>query len=359
MTGTADLLISELAFSDAVSNHTLLLRDILHREGICTNIIVENTQGRQDVVTLDEWKADCDIAILQHHIGSNLSDYVIQHQIPIVLNYHNITPANFFSPWQPDLAEKMRLGHQQLTHLASLASRAITDSHFNARELTELGIEDVVVSPVLWTLDGSLLDEVPREVEQGAIAEDGGTILFVGRIAPNKCHHDLIMAFGVLSRTRPNSRLVLIGDPSSDLYSNSLKYLARRLGIYDRVFFAGKVSAQDLLRCYQMADVFVSASEHEGFGVPIVEAMASGLPVVAYGAAAVAETVGGAGLVLDDKRPATLAQAIDRVLRDDRARQDLCARGKRAAERFDIAVTGKQMWNALRDLFEAAPDEVR
>ncbi|MCY3577284.1 MAG: glycosyltransferase [bacterium] len=288
-----------------------------------------------------------------------MSDYIIQHQIPIVLNYHNITPASFFSSWQPDVAAHLRLGYQQLSELTPLTLRAITDSHFNARELTELGIEDVAVSPVLWTLDDSLLDEVPREAEQSAIAEDGGTILFVGRIAPNKCHHDLIMAFGVLSRTRPKSRLVLIGDPSSDHYSNSLKYLARRLGVYDRVFFAGKVSTQDLLRCYQMADVFVSASEHEGFGVPIVEAMASGLPVIAYNAAAVAETVDGVGIVLDDKRPVTLAQAIDRVLRDDRIRQDLCARGKEAAKRYDISVTGRQMWDALRDLLDASPSEVR
>ncbi len=315
--------------------------------------------SRHDVITLDEWVAECDVAVLQHHIGSDASGHIIQHQIPIVLNYHNITPASFFSSWQPDLADRMLLGYQQLDQLAPLTIRAITDSHFNARELMELGIKDVIVSPVLWNLDGEFNRGVQTTVEPRTITDDGGTILFVGRIAPNKCHHDLIMAFAILSRTRPNSRLILIGDPSSHHYFESLKYLARRLGVYDRVFFAGKVSAEDLLQCYQLADVFVSASEHEGFGVPIVEAMASGLPVIAYDAAAVAETVDGTGIVLDDKRPVTLAQAVDRVLRDDRVREDLSARGMQSAERFDLSVTGEQMWDALRDLLSASSDEVR
>ena len=359
MTVTVDLLTSELAFGDAVSNHTLLLREILHEKGIRTRVIVEKTRDHQDVVALDEWGADCEVAILQHHIGSKLSDYVIEHQIPMVLNYHNITPANFFLPWQSDLVERVRLGYQQLDLLIPLTLRAITDSHFNARELTELGFEDVVVSPVLWRLDTDLLNEVQGNSEHGAVTIDGGTILFVGRIAPNKCHHDLIMALAILSRTRPKSRLIFVGDPSAALYAESLKYFARRLGVYDRVFFAGKISEEDLLRCYQLADVFVSTSEHEGFGVPIVEAMASGLPVIAYDAAAITETVDGAAVVLDDKRPVTLAQALDRVLRDDRVRKDLCARGKQAAERYDFSVTGPQMWDALRDLFEADPDKTR
>ena len=178
-------------------------------------------------------------------------------------------------------------------------------------------------------------------------------MLFVGRLAPNKCHHDLIAAFAVLSRFRPQSRLVFVGEGSPLQYLQSLKSFARRLEVYDRVVFAGKVSDKNLLQWYQLSDVLACASEHEGFGVPLVEAMANGLPVVAYDAAAVAETVQNAGIVLRDKRPVTMAIALDRVLGDQKLRNNLRDRGIKSARRFDIAVTREQMWIALKDLVEA------
>ena len=175
-------------------------------------------------------------------------------------------------------------------------------------------------------------------------------MLFVGRLAPNKCQHDLISGLAMLSRRRPNSRLIFVGDSTSLAYFESLRVLARQFGIYDRVTFTGKVTADDLVNCYRSADLFVCTSEHEGFGVPLAEAMSIGLPIVAYDAAAVGETLNGAGLLLSDKRPLTLATAFDRVLGDDQLRTNLRDRGIQAAKRFDISVTGEQMWNSLKDL---------
>ena len=346
MTATVDILTPLLAAKDATSNHTRLIREILEAHSVRTRIVVEKRIGADDVVTLDNWTPDADATILQHYIGSNTAKRIIQEQIQVVLNYHNITPAAFFARWEPQTAIDIAVGRQQLRELAPLTLRAITDSHYNVQELRNLGFEDIVAAPVLWRMEVNK----QQDAEPSSVPECGGTMLFVGRIAPNKCHEDLISALAMLTRTRPQARLVLVGESASSAYLNSLRMLAKHLGVQDRVLFAGRVSAEELLRCYRLADVFVSASEHEGFGVPLAEAMASGLPIVAYGAAAVAETVGGAGLVLGDKRPLTLALAIDRVLGDEQLRRSLRQRGIRAAERFDISVTGGQMWAALQDL---------
>ncbi len=340
-----------MASGDATSNHTRLVQELLEERGVEVRIVVERkTQSGKDTVPIEKWRADSRVSVLQHSIGSEVAQQIIRRKVPIVLNYHNITPPNFFDAWQPELAKSVARGRQQLGQLASLTIRGIADSEFNAQELRSLGIEDVAVSPVLWQLSGG---DVQAGLSDGEVAEDGGTVLFVGRLVPNKCQHDLIAAFAVLSRFRPQSQLVLVGDASPPQYLQSLKSLARRLGVQNRMVFAGKVSDKSLSQWYQTSDVFACASEHEGFGVPLVEAMANGLPVVAYDAAAVAETVGDSGILLQDKRPLTMASALHRVLGDGRLYQCMRDRGIESAQRFDISVTREQMWIALKDLLDA------
>ncbi|WP_419926511.1 glycosyltransferase [Candidatus Poriferisocius sp.] len=354
MSPAVDILVPQMASGDATSNHTRLIRELIEDRGMRVRIVVERkTRSARGTVSIEKWKADGRMAILQHSIGSEVAQQVIRRNIPIVLNYHNITPSRFFGAWQPELAKSVERGRQQLGQLAALTVRGIADSEYNAQELRDLGIDDVVVSPVLWQMSGATARAAQNNgaaSDGSAASEDGGTVLFVGRLVPNKCQHDLIAAFAVLSRFRPRSRLVLVGDASPPRYLQSLRYLARRLDVHDRVVFAGKVSNQGLLHWYQTSDVFACASEHEGFGVPLVEAMASGLPVVAYDAAAVAETVGDSGIVLKDKRPLTMALALHRVLGDGRLNQCLRDQGIESAQRFDISVTREQMWTALKDL---------
>ncbi|MDE0238164.1 MAG: glycosyltransferase [bacterium] len=350
MSPTVDLLIPQMATGDATSNHTRLIQQLLEEKGLETRVVVER-KSRSDGsdLSVEKWKGDARVSILQHSIGSEVAQFVIRKKTPVVLNYHNITPASYFQSWQPELAKSVQRGRQQLGQLARLTRRGIADSEFNAQELRDLGIDDVVVAPVLWKLGSG----VPPSGPGDSTNLDGrGTVLFVGRLAPNKCQHDLIAAFAVLSRFRPEARLVLVGQASPPQYLHSLKSLARRLGVHSRVVFAGKVSDKNLLQWYQLSDVLACTSEHEGFGVPLVEAMANGLPVVAYDAAAVAETVQDAGIVIRDKRPVTMALALHRVLSDGQLRQSLRDRGVKSAQRFDISVTREQMWIALKDLVE-------
>lgn len=358
---SVDLVLPELHKGDATGNHTRLIQQLLKNQGISTRIVIAHKYNKQGVVnnsnaadaniiTLNEWTASADFTILQHSITSQCVDHIIQKNIPIILNYHNVTPAKFFESWNPQFASVLEASRQQLDKLAPLTIRAIADSHFNAAELKALGIRDVKVVPVLWCLNTLRTQSPPAP---SAIPADSGNILFVGRIAPNKCQHDLIKALSVLSQFRPKATLMLVGEPSPPAYQHALKNLTQHLGLTSQVTFTGKVSDNELRRHYESADVFLSASEHEGFGVPLVEAMSMGLPAVAYAAAAIPETLGGSGLLLNDKSPATLGCTLQRILSDNNLRKTLRDYGIESARRFDISATSEQMWNALQDLLEA------
>ena len=351
MTTTVDLLLPELAAHDATSVHSLAIRDLLVDMGASVRIITERpTLLDEDVSLLRSWGGDADLTILQHAIGSATAETVIKRRRPVVVNYHNITPFEFIEPWAPDEISGLRWGRVQLFQLAPLAIRGIADSAFNAIELASVGVEDVVVAPVLWGGTVGL-----RSVRAESVVGESPTVLFVGRVAPNKCHEDLISAFAVLVRWWPDARLVLVGASSSVAYLEALEGLAVRLGVEGSVVFAGSVSDEELAGWYSEADVFVCVSEHEGFCVPLVEAMAWGVPVVAFGAAAVPETVGDAGVVLGVKDPVVVASAVDRVLSDVGLRESLIARGRVRAEGFDLSVTREVMREALAPVLPTTP----
>ena len=341
---SVDIVLPELGRYDATANHTLLIRDLLVADGVEVRIIVERPTLRDEAVTLlTDWDADADLVILQHAIGSEAANEVVKRRVPVVVNYHNITPTEFVEAWDPQLVSGLRWGRAQLHQLAPLAIRGVADSHYNAGEMREARFDDVTVVPVLWQL--------PEQVQPASEpADGGGVVLFVGRLAPNKCPHDLISALAVLIETRPAATLVLVGAAASQRYHSSLVSLADRLGIADQVQFTGSVSEAELTDWYSRADVFCCASEHEGFCVPIVEAMHHGLPVVAYAAAAVPETVQDAGILLGDKSPTTLASAIDTVLSSPEVARTLRSAGHRRALDFRLEITQNLMRQALSDL---------
>ena len=356
-----------LAGRDAVGHHTLVVDEILRDLGCETAIFaahVNNEVKSQGRDFRDHPSAPTpDLMIYQASTGTPVADYLLTRNEPLVLNYHNITPAEMFDPWEPHVGAELDHGRRQIARLARRAVRGIAVSDYNASELTALGLEDVVVAPVLWELPEGLegarderLDGVSAyecSVGRELAASETATVLFVGRVAPNKCHEDLISAFAVLRGWWPELRLVLVGGVSSGSYLAALEGLVDRLGLGDSVVFAGSLSAQELAGWYSGADVFLCLSEHEGFCVPLVEAMAWGVPVVAFGAAAVPETVGDAGVVLGVKDPVAVAVAVDRVLSDDGLREVLIGRGRERAARFDVSVAREAMRQALQHVLHS------
>jgi glycosyltransferase involved in cell wall biosynthesis len=270
---------------------------------------------------------------------------------PLFVDYHNITDPAFFERWSPGASDNMRLARRQLAQLASRCDVAVAHSHFSAEELAALGFPAPAVVPIL--LDVGRLDAAPdrRRLARLTKAAVGGGAhwLYVGRIAPNKCHHDLVGAFAVYRAAfDPQARLSLVGGATSESYWGALESLCRELELRASVELADTVSPGDLLAFYRRADLFVSMSEHEGFGVPLLEAMHFGVPVVAYASTAVPETVGDAALLLDTKDPVAVAVAARQVLGDAELRAGLVKAGHARVEELSLANTRRMMLDALR-----------
>ena len=205
--------------------------------------------------------------------------------------------------------------------------------------------------PIL--LDVAALDATPPDpATLGRLSRRkgrGGTDwLFVGRLAPNKAQHDLVKAFAAYRRLYDErARLHLVGGSSSHQYEMALTAFVDALGLGDAVDITGPVSAGALTAYFETADVYVVVSEHEGFCVPLLEAMHHRVPIVAYSAAAVPETLGEAGLLLDAKDPYTIASAVDRVVTDAAVRAQLVEAGAERLRAFDIEKSRRKLLAAI------------
>ena len=355
--GRIDQLVPTFARHDAIGNHVLQLRTLLRGAGYESDIYYEHIDPRladqaRPYLECDP-KAQADRLLLYHaSTHSELTGWLIETADggqPIVVDYHNITPSEYFASWEPEAARSMQLGRQQLVELAPHLAAGVADSEFNAAELIDFGVPGSVACPIILDLEEY---HAPPDPQPEARLSQHTLWLFVGRIAPNKCQHDVIAAFAAYRRLyAPGSRLALVGSATSGRYLAALERLAADLGIGDAVDFVGSAPFPELLAYFAQADVFVCLSEHEGFCVPVVEAMELGLPVVAYSAAAVTETVADAGVLLEDKDPLVVAHSVDQLLSDDAARETVVASGRRRAASFSLPVSSERWLEELRRIW--------
>ena len=353
-----DQVIPSIIEHDAVSNHTFVAQRLLREMGfvseIYATIIGPGCAGRVHPLSELPFHADGSQWILyQCSIGGTTADVVMRHPGRKLLDYHNITPASLVERWLPPLGEESRLGRKQLQLLAPLISYALARSAYNAAELAENGFAHTTVVPVL--ADGGNFEQSPdpswMERLGRAKARGGADWLFVGQMAPHKAQHDVMKAFACYRRVYdPDARLHLVGREMGSAYIDALRRFAAALGLKDAISLPGSVPVGVLVAYYETADVFVCLSDHEGFCAPIVEAMSRSIPVVAYAAAAVPETVGEAGVLLPDKSPALVASVVHRLLEDPSTRSSLVAAGRRRAARYTPGVASA----AFRRAIEAA-----
>jgi glycosyltransferase involved in cell wall biosynthesis len=274
-----------------------------------------------------------ELLVYQSAIGATTADYLASLSTPLVVNYHNITPAAY--AWEPTERDRVLWGRAQLRRLAARAELGVSDSAFNQAELVEAGYRATAVAPVLVELGRAAPD--PAVAGRLAAAKRGLEVLFVGRLAPNKAQHDLIKALAAYRRLYdPAARLHLVGGDAVPRYRTALEGLVEDLDLRDAVTLTGGVAAEVLAAHYASADVFVCLSEHEGFCVPLLEAMHHRVPVVAYAAAAVPETLGGAGVLLADKSPLTVAAALHLLQADAGLRAALVAAGSARVAEFRL-----------------------
>lgn len=293
---------------------------------------------------------DLPVTILHYALPSMLNDLFREAPGRRILVYHNITPPEFLSGY-PHLQFLSREGRRELAGLKDIPDMALGDSEYNRRELESLGFKCTREMPIF--MDFKAYDAPACPITQAMFrARDMVTFLFVGRITPNKCQHDIIRLYGLYKRTvNPRCRLILVGK-----YDGFTDYLWRcqkavnRLGIGD-VHFTGRVTHRELLAYYRMADIFVSMSEHEGFGVPLIEAMYMGIPVMAYAAAAVPFTLGPAGVMFRDKTQwIELAELAEVLIRNDTVRDRVLAGQRRRLEVFTQKTVSRQWDTVMHDI---------
>lgn len=362
-----DQFVPSFVKHDAISNHVQQVRRLLRSAGYSSEIYYEHLdprlEGEARPFAACDPRPDPERLILYHaSTQSDMADWLVgaaRGGQALALDYHNITPSEYFARWEPLAARSMDLARRQLRELVPWAALAVADSAYNAAELAALGHTRTTVCPLL--LDLEELHQTPAADTAARLAarRSGPLWLFVGRVAPNKCQHDIVAAFAVYRRLyRPGARLAILGGATSARYLLSLQAMAEELELGDSVEFVGSAAFAEMLAYFAAADAFVCLSEHEGFCVPLVEAMEAGVPVVAYRSSAVTETVASAGILLDDKDPLVVAAAVEALLSDDERRRAAVEAGRSRALEFSMSRTGPRWLAELERLGGPSPDSV-
>lgn len=344
------------ALGDAITTEALLLQQALRAAGHRSELFGyhrdETMASRVRHITEYERVVDSSDAVIVLHASISeraVFELAMRRLERLVVRYHNITPAEFFAPWDPDHAVLLARGREELRALRDRAAAAIAVSRFNEAELLALGYTKTSVVPLLTSV-GALLEASSSQLSlpPSLAGAEGPMLLFVGRVAPNKGHVACMQALHVLQTYHnPRAQLVFAGGGEVAAYRAMLNRGAGELGL--RCVFTGKVSVAELAALYRRAAVFLCMSEHEGFCAPVVEAMALGLPVVARAAAAVPETLADAGVLLADDDPSIAAEAVLHVLDDAGLRTELIERGRaRAATLAPEVITPRLVDAVLR-----------
>jgi glycosyltransferase involved in cell wall biosynthesis len=350
-------LMAALSYGDAVSNDALAIQGHLRGAGFDSDIFAEHVHPRLARRCRRLWEyravsAPDTVCVFHFAIGSGAGRFIFRAPDRLVTRYHNITPPEYFASFLPHLARQCHQGRLELKAFAARTELGLGVSEFNRKELEEAGYRRTAVLPITLDLDafaaGSLSPVVRR------VFDDGRTnLLYVGRIIPNKKIEDLLRVFAFYQRTLdPSSRLLLVGDHwGYERYLLHLQAVARELGAQE-VLFTGQAEDDELRAYYSVAAAYVSLSEHEGFCVPLLEAMAFGMPVVAYDAGAVGETLAGAGVLLKDKRPHEVAGLVHRLVTDASLRASVLASQQRRLGEVRATDVGALLLSQLRPLLD-------
>ncbi|MGB8952939.1 MAG: glycosyltransferase [Candidatus Aminicenantales bacterium] len=329
---------TSLSYGDAISDEMLEIQQVLREQGFRSEIFVRFFDPRtakyiRDYREYRKFSSPNNIVIFHFSIGSPVSKLFFRIPDKKIMIYHNITPHEFFIDSHRILSRECYKGRLEIKLFVDKVDLALGDSEFNRQELEEAGYKNTGVLPIL--MDVSKFRGRADPVTETLFSSGKTTILFVGRLIPNKKFEDLIKTFYFYKKYfNPDSQLLLVGDTRGlDRYFFSLQDLVKRLNLYD-VFFSGHVEFQELLAFYKVADFYLSLSEHEGFGVPLLEAFTMRIPVVAYAAGAVEETMNRGGVIVRHKDFFRIAALLDCIHRNRDLRKKIIDSQIQALVRF-------------------------
>jgi glycosyltransferase involved in cell wall biosynthesis len=341
---------------DAITNAALELRDLL-RPTVPSEVFARHISPELagEVLPLAAYGDRSPRGVLVYHasIGEpNLSAFLLSRREPVVLVYHNITPARFFEPWDDEYAELLELGRRELVDLRPRVVLAIAASQFNADELDELGYDDVrVIPPVIDPFRLQRVEPDPLMANHLETVIDAPFALSIGQMLPHKRIDLLVQSLHVASTyLGVPLLLMLVGHTRFEPYARAIRQQIRELNL-GRVHVVGGIADSQLVAMLQRASAFVTVSEHEGFCVPLLEAMAFDVPVVARAHAAIPETLRDAGLLLPAQAgPVLIAEALCEVWRNAGVRDALVTRGRARLEQFDANRTRAELVSALAEV---------
>lgn len=334
---------------DAISNEARVLQRDLTARGVASRIFSDPAhvppQLHHEIGTLDECAttvAPEDWVLLHLSVGSPANEVFRSLPCRKAILYHNVTPPAYYQAVNPELAERLTEGRSQVKALAGVADVVLADSAYNASELHGMGYGDVRVFPL--ALDFEPLRGPADPDLLARFDDDDITVLFVGRCAPNKAVDDVLRAFGAFQEFHaPHSRFLHVGSAAGARpYASLCEGLVRELGIR-QVHFLGALPPASLNAAYRAADLFLCLSRHEGFCIPLLEAMAFDVPVVACDAGAMAETLDGAGVLLRDRDPVVVAEVLARLVHDHALRAAVVGGQRERLRRFEQRDAGREL----------------
>lgn len=332
-------LIPVLHAKDAMGNQAIAFQKLLCEWGYQSFIYA--AEGPPDLK--DKWRhhhayEDSDDSILIYHYGITYDPFV--ELVPslssrIAIYYHNITPAHYFEMINPEIALALRRSREEIATLSNVASNVLTASQYSQQELQNLGYQDVTVLPPLFGFTD--LNIIPNQSILRRYGNGQTNILFVGRVTPNKRYDDLIRVFAYYQRwIDATARLIFVGTSSgTEVYVYWLKELAQKLGV-NNIIWAGHVSQDELVAYYKTASVFVCLSDHEGFCIPLLEAMRFDVPIIAYKSSAIPDTLGSAGVLVTEKRYEVIAELIGLLNNDSQLRHNVIVKQRERLAEFSV-----------------------
>lgn len=341
-------LVPSLAYGDAIGNEVIALHGVISDLGYETKVLADYIDPRVningDIYNDNSFTSQLnenDIVIYHKATGSYFSEKFKNLNCKKIMIYHNMTPSAFFSSFNKKIEKELEYGIRQLDNLKGKVEYILADSEFNKSDLEAMGFTcKIDVQPLIINFS-----DYDKEADENIInkyKDNGTNILFTGRIAPNKKQEDIIKVFYYYKNyVDKDAKLFLVGSYNgTEKYYAKLKGFVKQLNLKD-VYFTAHIPFKEILAYYKIADVFLCMSEHEGFCVPLLEAMYFDIPIVAFNSTAIPYTLGNSGVIFDSKDYIEFSEAIRKIREDKSYRNEIISKQRENLSRFKESVTSE------------------
>lgn len=351
--------VHTLTYGDAISDEARSIQRLLRDEGFESEIYCVHSHGmfkgmlrdyRNFNEELEATPKDEEVAVILHYsLGSPLNALFLNNsRIRKVMIYHNLTPEKWFQSYNPRVTRDLESGQAEFPEIVRGTELCLADSSYNEKDLIAAGASRTLVLPLLVDLAKWSVPANPG-IASAVRARGNANIVHVGRFAPNKCLEDIIRAFYFFHhKIDKKSHLWLVGsEVDTDLYSFELRNMVKDLRLHEAVTFPGSLADSEVKAIYENSALYLCMSEHEGFCVPLIEAMHFNIPVLAYDSSAIAETLGEGGMLVGRKSFAEIAELMNLMIHDQALRSKLQAQGRKRVENYSESQFRKNLKERL------------